>query len=117
MSSVWSHSFPFVCFQYETLVVFDTSQNDTRFVAVDPALYWIGGALPDDEPENIEGRHGVEVVWVRRESGLFWSFWLSSLFVPVCACLPPGLDTQEVIMIVLGVSVVVVTAIALIFYR
>lgn len=75
MGSVRSHSFPFASFQYETLVVFDTSQNKTRLVAVDPALHWKGSVLPDDKPVNPDAEKGVEVVWVPRESGLFWSFF------------------------------------------
>ena len=43
------------------MAVFDTSQNETRLVAIDPALYWNGGVLPDDEPENSNGRMGVGV--------------------------------------------------------
>ncbi|XP_003976359.1 heat-stable enterotoxin receptor [Takifugu rubripes] len=68
--------------KFETLVVFDTSQNKTTFIAANPALFWIGAVLPDDEPENYN-----------------------------------GLNFQDWIMIALSVSVVVVTAIALIFYR
>ncbi|CAF91870.1 unnamed protein product, partial [Tetraodon nigroviridis] len=68
--------------QYEILAVFDTSLNKTRVVAVDPALHWKGGVLPDDRPENSE-----------------------------------ELNIQDVIMIVLSVSVIVASAIALIFYR
>ncbi|XP_054892122.1 guanylyl cyclase C [Poeciliopsis prolifica] len=67
--------------KYETLLVFDSSQNRTIEKHPNPALVW-RGQLPDDEPEN-----------------------------------PEDLGTQGVIVIVLGVSVVVVTAIALIFYR
>lgn len=37
-------------------MVFDTSQNKTTIVAANPALYWKGGILPDDEPENFDGR-------------------------------------------------------------
>ncbi|CAF90437.1 unnamed protein product, partial [Tetraodon nigroviridis] len=68
--------------KYEILAVFDTSLNKTRVVAVDPALHWKGGVLPDDRPENSE-----------------------------------ELNIQDVIMIVLSVSVIVASAIALIFYR
>ncbi|XP_032443401.1 heat-stable enterotoxin receptor [Xiphophorus hellerii] len=67
--------------KYETLLVFDSSQNRTIATHPNPALGW-KGQLPNDEPEN-----------------------------------PEDLGTQDVIVIVLGVSVVVVTAIALIFYR
>lgn len=103
-------------------MVFDTSQNKTSFVAIDPDLHWKGGVLPDDEPENSYGRQrhtdGVEVVSGKAGSLVFSGlFSLSSPFVSVCACLPPGLNVQDVIMIVLSVSVAVVTAIALIFYR
>ncbi|RVE69219.1 hypothetical protein OJAV_G00075340 [Oryzias javanicus] len=68
--------------KYETLSVFDTSQNTTIMWHDSPALPWKAGQLPGDEPENTE-----------------------------------DLSTQDIIVIVLGVSVVVVTAIALIFYR
>ncbi|XP_075888368.1 guanylyl cyclase C [Nelusetta ayraudi] len=67
--------------KYETLVVFDTSRNQTTIIDKSPALFWSGGVLPDDVPEYT------------------------------------GINAQNIIMIVLGVSVVVVTAIALIFYR
>ncbi|XP_017271966.1 heat-stable enterotoxin receptor isoform X1 [Kryptolebias marmoratus] len=66
---------------YETLLMFDTSQNKTIWYEQNPALFW-KGHLPNDQPENSH-----------------------------------DLGTQDVIVIVLGVSVVVVTAIALIFYR
>ncbi|KAK5856644.1 hypothetical protein PBY51_008227 [Eleginops maclovinus] len=66
---------------YETLLLFDTSQNKTIVIDENPALPW-HGRLPFDEPE-----------------------------------IPDGLDMQDVIVIVLSLSVVVVTAIALIFYR
>lgn len=39
------------------------------------------------------------------------------LNAPVCVCVLPGLNVQDIIVIVLSLSVVVVTAIALIFYR
>ncbi|KAM6913401.1 guanylyl cyclase C [Lycodopsis pacificus] len=67
--------------KYETLVAFDTSQNETRVIDTNPALHW-PGRLPYDVTEN-----------------------------------PNGLGMQDVIVIVLSLSVVVVTAIALIFYR
>lgn len=35
----------------------------------------------------------------------------------LCACLPPALSPQDWIMIALGISIVVVTGIAFIFYR
>uniref|UniRef100_A0A8C5DQZ0 Guanylyl cyclase C n=1 Tax=Gouania willdenowi TaxID=441366 RepID=A0A8C5DQZ0_GOUWI len=63
--------------QYETLLVYDTSQNVTIMTHPNPALWWKGGILPDDRPEN-----------------------------------PKGFDRENVIVIVLGLSVVVVTAIA-----
>ncbi|XP_051244758.1 guanylyl cyclase C [Dicentrarchus labrax] len=66
--------------EYETLVVFDTSQNKTIMVAENPALPWIRG-LPSDVPNY------------------------------------SALSMQDVIVIVLSLSVIVVTAIALIFYR
>ncbi|XP_034567309.1 heat-stable enterotoxin receptor-like [Notolabrus celidotus] len=68
--------------QYETLLVFDTSQNKSNVEDPHPALQWEGGLLPQDVPKN-----------------------------------PNDLNTQDVIVIVLSLSVVVVTAIALIFYR
>nr|XP_015800832.2 guanylyl cyclase C isoform X2 [Nothobranchius furzeri] len=68
--------------KYETLLVFDTSQNKTIATHPSPALPWKGGKLPKDEPE-----------------------------------ISNQISTQDIIVIVLGVSVVVVTAIALIFYR
>uniref|UniRef100_A0A8C6LFR4 Guanylate cyclase n=1 Tax=Nothobranchius furzeri TaxID=105023 RepID=A0A8C6LFR4_NOTFU len=68
--------------KYETLLVFDTSQNKTIATHPSPALPWKGGKLPKDEPE-----------------------------------ISDQISTQDIIVIVLGVSVVVVTAIALIFYR
>ncbi|XP_054463788.1 guanylyl cyclase C [Anoplopoma fimbria] len=37
--------------KYETLLVFDTSQNDTIMVEANPALYW-NGHLPPDVPKN-----------------------------------------------------------------
>ncbi|XP_074553006.1 guanylyl cyclase C [Halichoeres trimaculatus] len=67
--------------QYETLLVFDTSRNETQVRDINPALYW-GDRLPEAVPKN-----------------------------------PDDLNTQDVIVIVLSLSVVVVTAIALIFYR
>uniref|UniRef100_A0A8C4EH49 Guanylate cyclase n=1 Tax=Dicentrarchus labrax TaxID=13489 RepID=A0A8C4EH49_DICLA len=53
--------------EYETLVVFDTSQNKTIMVAENPALPWIRG-LPSDVPNYSGGNthihaDGVEVVW------------------------------------------------------
>ncbi|KAM9345724.1 guanylyl cyclase C [Symphorus nematophorus] len=68
--------------KYETLLVFDTSRNETIVMNTNPALPWPEGRLPSDVPKNSD-----------------------------------GLNMQDVIMIVLSVSVVVVTAIALIFYR
>ncbi|CAG5897489.1 unnamed protein product [Menidia menidia] len=68
--------------EYETLLVFDTTQSKTVWFHSNPSLPWKEGVLPDDEPEKLQ-----------------------------------GLSTQDMIVIVLGVSVVVVTAIALIFYR
>ncbi|XP_070779054.1 guanylyl cyclase C [Enoplosus armatus] len=68
--------------KYETLLVFDTSRNETIVIDSNPALPWKGGELPLDVPENLD-----------------------------------DLDMQDVIVIVLSLSVVVVTAIALIFYR
>uniref|UniRef100_A0A3Q3VWV2 Guanylate cyclase n=1 Tax=Mola mola TaxID=94237 RepID=A0A3Q3VWV2_MOLML len=38
--------------KYETLVVFDTSQNKTIEINSNPALPWTGGILPSDKPEN-----------------------------------------------------------------
>ncbi|KAF1379197.1 hypothetical protein PFLUV_G00173570 [Perca fluviatilis] len=67
--------------EYKTLLVFDTSQNQTIMTDTNPALRW-NGRLPPDVPKN-----------------------------------PDDLNLQNVIVIVLSVSVVVVTAIALIFYR
>uniref|UniRef100_A0A8C4EPZ1 Guanylate cyclase n=1 Tax=Dicentrarchus labrax TaxID=13489 RepID=A0A8C4EPZ1_DICLA len=60
-------SFVSVSLQYETLVVFDTSQNKTIMVAENPALPWIRG-LPSDVPNYSGGNthihaDGVEVVW------------------------------------------------------
>lgn len=117
---------PFFTFQFETLVVFDTSQNKTTIVAANPALYWKGGILPDDEPENFDGRPNdggggaswAALVFMAPLLRTFISLLFFSLLMLVCACFfPPGLNLQDVIMIVLSVSVVVVTAIALIFYR
>ncbi|XP_070837421.1 guanylyl cyclase C [Chaetodon trifascialis] len=68
--------------KYETLLLFDTSQNRTIVKDANPSLHWTGGRLPSALPENVE-----------------------------------GLSVQTVLMIFLGVSVIVVTAIALIFYR
>ncbi|XP_072224711.1 guanylyl cyclase C [Leuresthes tenuis] len=68
--------------EYETLAVFDTSQNKTIDFHPSPSLPWKEGHLPDDEPEKVD-----------------------------------GIAEYDIIVIVLGVSVVVVTAIALIFYR
>ncbi|XP_044037738.1 heat-stable enterotoxin receptor [Siniperca chuatsi] len=68
--------------KYETLLVFDTSQNKTIEIHTNPALHWKGNHLPSDVPENSD-----------------------------------GFSMQDVIVIVLSLSVVVVTAIALIFYR
>uniref|UniRef100_A0A8C6LM91 Guanylate cyclase n=1 Tax=Nothobranchius furzeri TaxID=105023 RepID=A0A8C6LM91_NOTFU len=65
--------------KYETLLVFDTSQNKTIATHPSPALPWKGGKLPKDEPE-----------------------------------ISDQISTQDIIVIVLGVSVVVVTAIDLI---
>nr|XP_020443480.1 heat-stable enterotoxin receptor-like [Monopterus albus] len=67
--------------EYETLLLFDTSQNNTIVIDSEPTLQWEGSHLPDDEPDD-----------------------------------PQALNVQEVIVIVLSVTVVVVTAIALIFY-
>uniref|UniRef100_A0A8C8DJ53 Guanylate cyclase n=1 Tax=Oryzias sinensis TaxID=183150 RepID=A0A8C8DJ53_9TELE len=41
--------------KYETLSVFDTSQNITIMWHDSPTLPWKGGQLPGDEPENTEG--------------------------------------------------------------
>ncbi|GLD60467.1 heat-stable enterotoxin receptor-like protein [Lates japonicus] len=68
--------------EYKTLLVFDTSKNETRVIKTNPDLIWEGCCLPSDKPEN-----------------------------------PNDFDIQDVIVIVLSLSVVVVTAIALIFYR
>ncbi|XP_041813009.1 heat-stable enterotoxin receptor [Chelmon rostratus] len=68
--------------KYETLVVFDTSRNQTIKINSNPALPWYNGQLPSAVPKNLN-----------------------------------GLNIQNVVMIVLSVSVIVVTAIALIFYR
>ncbi|XP_061605464.1 guanylyl cyclase C isoform X2 [Phyllopteryx taeniolatus] len=68
--------------KYETLLVFDTSRNETIDVARNPDLPWKGNHLPKDVPESLE-----------------------------------DLNLQDVIVIVLSLSVVVVTAIALIFYK
>ncbi|XP_065820934.1 guanylyl cyclase C isoform X1 [Labrus bergylta] len=68
--------------QYETLLVFDSSTNETIEIDTNPALPWKGGRLPHDVPKS------TNVV-----------------------------NKQDVIVIVLSLSVVVVTAIALIFYR
>lgn len=46
-----------------------------------------------------------------------WSGTKAPVSVCVCMCVLPGLNLQDIILIVLSVSVVVVTAIALIFYR
>ncbi|XP_029687683.1 heat-stable enterotoxin receptor-like, partial [Takifugu rubripes] len=75
---------------FETLVVFDTSQNKTTFIAANPALFWIGAVLPDDEPENYNGRPNDGGGWAEL----------------------PGLDHDR-----FECQRVVVTAIALIFYR
>lgn len=62
----------FFTFQFETLVVFDTSQNKTKIVAANPALYWKGGVLPDDEPENFNGRpNDGGVGWASRAALVF----------------------------------------------
>ncbi|KAG7505018.1 heat-stable enterotoxin receptor-like [Solea senegalensis] len=68
--------------KYTTLLMFDTSRNESSVVDTNPFLPWKNGVLPDDVPEN-----------------------------------PQRLSLQDVIVIVLSISVVVVTAIALIFYR
>ncbi|XP_076609016.1 guanylyl cyclase C [Chaetodon auriga] len=68
--------------KYETLLVYDTSKNQTIVKEANPSLHWAGGRLPSALPENVD-----------------------------------GLGLQSVLMIVLGVSVIVVTGIALIFYR
>uniref|UniRef100_A0A667WHK9 Guanylate cyclase n=1 Tax=Myripristis murdjan TaxID=586833 RepID=A0A667WHK9_9TELE len=68
--------------KYETLFVFDTSQNKTTVIESNPALHWEDGKLPEAIPYNRN-----------------------------------GLTLQDIIVIVLSISVVVVTAIALIFYR
>uniref|UniRef100_A0A8C5DQZ9 Guanylyl cyclase C n=1 Tax=Gouania willdenowi TaxID=441366 RepID=A0A8C5DQZ9_GOUWI len=43
--------------QYETLLVYDTSQNVTIMTHPNPALWWKGGILPDDRPENPKGKN------------------------------------------------------------
>lgn len=43
------------CLQYETLVVFNTSRNKTTIIDKNPALFWKGGVLPNDVPENTGG--------------------------------------------------------------
>ncbi|XP_045887524.1 heat-stable enterotoxin receptor [Micropterus dolomieu] len=68
--------------QYETLLVFDTSRNETIEMNPNPSLPWKGGRLPPALPDHSD-----------------------------------GFNMQDVIVIVLSLSVVVVTAIALIFYR
>ncbi|CAJ1075834.1 heat-stable enterotoxin receptor [Xyrichtys novacula] len=68
--------------QYETLLVFDSSRNETIMVDHNPFLPWEGHRLPQDVPKDLN-----------------------------------DLDTQDIIVIVLSLSVVVVTVIALIFYR
>ncbi|XP_028267527.1 heat-stable enterotoxin receptor [Parambassis ranga] len=68
--------------KYETLLLFDTSQNQTIWAAINPALPWKDGYLPADKPQH-----------------------------------PDVFKLQDLIVIVLSFSVVVVTAIALIFYR
>uniref|UniRef100_A0A4W6DLS4 Guanylate cyclase n=1 Tax=Lates calcarifer TaxID=8187 RepID=A0A4W6DLS4_LATCA len=66
-------------FEYKTLLVFDTSKNETRVIDAHPDLSWKDHCLPSDKPEN-----------------------------------PNDFDTQDVIVIVLSLSVVVVTAIPVI---
>uniref|UniRef100_A0A672GWR3 Guanylate cyclase n=1 Tax=Salarias fasciatus TaxID=181472 RepID=A0A672GWR3_SALFA len=66
---------------YETLLVYDTSTNESIMVSPNPALVWRGGTLPLDRLEE------------------------------------PTFDTQEITVVVLSLSVVIVTAVALIFYR
>lgn len=45
-----------VSVQYETLLVFDTSQNKTRVTNTKPALPWKGGILPSDKPQILVGK-------------------------------------------------------------
>lgn len=104
-------------------MVFDTSQNKTTIVAANPALYWKGGVLPDDKPENVDGRpNDSGVMRASRAALVFMTLLLRNYYyliidVSVCLFFSPGFNVQDAVMIVLSVSVVVVTAIALIFYR
>lgn len=79
-------------------MVFDTSQNKTTIVAANPALYWKGGVLPDDEPENLDGRpNDGGVVWPSRAALVFMapllrnfiSLLFFSLLMLACACFFP----------------------------
>lgn len=59
----------FVSLQYKTLLVFDTSKNETRVIDAHPDLSWKDYCLPSDKPENPNGNtcihtDGVEVVWI-----------------------------------------------------
>ncbi|KAK9535479.1 hypothetical protein VZT92_007858 [Zoarces viviparus] len=47
--------------KYETLVVFDTSQNETRVTDTNPALHWPGG-LPTGVTENANGLGMQDVI-------------------------------------------------------
>uniref|UniRef100_A0A674NBN7 Guanylyl cyclase C n=1 Tax=Takifugu rubripes TaxID=31033 RepID=A0A674NBN7_TAKRU len=57
---------------FETLVVFDTSQNKTTFIAANPALFWIGAVLPDDEPENYNGLNFQDWIMIALSVSVSW---------------------------------------------
>ncbi|TRY88394.1 hypothetical protein DNTS_018304 [Danionella cerebrum] len=66
--------------EYQTLLIFSTSQNLTRLDQTHPDLPWDGSRLPSDKQDL-------------------------------------GIEDQDIIMIVLGLSVIMATAIAFILYR
>uniref|UniRef100_A0A3Q3JIQ0 Guanylate cyclase n=1 Tax=Monopterus albus TaxID=43700 RepID=A0A3Q3JIQ0_MONAL len=43
--------------EYETLLLFDTSQNNTIVIDSEPTLQWEGSHLPDDEPDDPQVGH------------------------------------------------------------
>uniref|UniRef100_A0A8C7X966 Guanylate cyclase n=1 Tax=Oryzias sinensis TaxID=183150 RepID=A0A8C7X966_9TELE len=56
--------------KYETLSVFDTSQNITIMWHDSPTLPWKGGQLPGDEPENTEDVTAIQCEFII-EMGVF----------------------------------------------
>ncbi len=74
--------------QYETLLVFDTSQNETIVIDKNPALPWKGGHFPSSVPENLDGNTHIQIdgVEIGCLSVISWSLFQVRLYVLFCQC-------------------------------